>query len=128
MLIFDYIFFRVAKFFYKKDGVDAFRAVCIVSVVQILLLGASFFSILRLIYNLSEISKFTHFSGKVGGAFYFLFLIFNYYRYKVKYWKFSKKWNNETLQQKKLRGIMVFGVIFLSLFLVFWLGTSGYRV
>ena len=127
MIIFDYIFFRVAKFFYKKDGVDAFRAVCIVSVVQILLLGASFFSILRLIYNLSEISKFTQISVKFGGVFYILLLIFNYYRYKVQYWKFSQKWNNETFQQRKLRGIMVLGVIFLSLFLVFWMGTSGYR-
>lgn len=127
MIIFDYVFFRVAKFFYRKDGVDAFRAVCIISVIQGLIFGALLFSVLRLVYKMNEISKYKEISGKFGIALCVILLLFNYFRYKSKYWSFVERWKNETFQQSKVRGFLVLGIIFFSIFLVFWMGTTSYR-
>ncbi|WP_285010107.1 hypothetical protein [Pedobacter faecalis] len=128
MIVFDYIFYRVAKFFYKKDGIDAFRAVCTVSMIQGLTFGAFVFSILRMIFGLSETAKHVNSSGGVGIAIGVILLTLNYLRYKGKYWRFAERWkDSETEQQRKLRGALVILAIVLPVFLVFWMGTSGYR-
>jgi amino acid transporter len=128
MILFDYIFYRVAKFFYKKDGIDAFTGLCTVGLIQGLTVGVLAFSILRSIYGLSETAKITKGSGLIGVSIGVLFLIFNYLRYKGKYWRFAEKWtDNETQQQKEVRGLLVVMAILLPICLVCWMGTSGYR-
>ncbi len=128
MIIFDYIFFRVASIFYKKDGVDAFRAIVIVTVIQCLILGEIGFGILRLIYNLDETSKYSMESKYFGSALFLLILFFNYLRYKTKYWHFSQRWKqSESEQERKARGFMIVLLILLVVFFLFWMGTSVYR-
>lgn len=121
MIIFDYIFFRVAKFFYKKDGVDAFRAICTVSLIQTLILGKLFFWIVKLKYW-----RFDHFIHLPIQVKYFAYVIaliiifFNYIRYRKKYWRFSEKWKDtETQSQRKLRGVLVVSAILLPFLLIF---------
>ncbi|MDB5014386.1 MAG: hypothetical protein JWQ25_2588, partial [Daejeonella sp.] len=90
MIVFDYIFYRVAKFFYKKDGIDAMRAITIVAVIQGLTLGAVMFSILRLKYDLSQTLEYKKLSGQVGIVIFVILLLCNYLRYKSKYWRFAE--------------------------------------
>lgn len=129
MTIFDYIFYRVAKFFYKKDGIDAFRAVCTVSMIQGITLGAIIFSIMRLVDEFPNIIIHLKGSGQIGIVVGIIFLARNYFRYKGKYWHFAERWKNtESAQQRKLRGVLVVIAILIPIFLVFWMGTSGYRL
>ncbi|HEY0056437.1 MAG TPA: hypothetical protein VGB63_13870 [Pedobacter sp.] len=128
MVVFDYIFYRVAKFFYKKDGIDAMRAFVILTVIQGLMLGAIMFSILRLKYDLSQTVEYKKLSGQIGMVIFVILLLCNYLRYKGKYWRFAERWKNiETEKQRKVRGVLVVLAILLPFFLVFWMGTSGYR-
>ena len=57
MTVFDYVFYRIAIFFYKRDGSNAPRSIGIVSVIQILIIGEISFLVLRIFYSLSETAK-----------------------------------------------------------------------
>jgi hypothetical protein len=128
MKIFDYFFYRLAKFYYRKDGIDAIRATTILSFVQgaiLLELGAIIY---RLIYGYSEVAKYAKSASKVGVILTAGLLVINHFLYKNKYWRFADKWRNkETLFQLQIRGWLVVLAILLPFILLLWLGTTGYR-
>ena len=128
MIIFDYTFYRVAKFFYRKDGIEATRAIATVTFIQGALLSAFLVGLLRLFYDLSDIAKFSKISSTIGLALTIIIAILNYLHYKGKYWKLANKWKDkETKRQKNFRGIFVIFMILVPFILFFWMGTSGYR-
>ena len=127
-MVFDYMFYRIAKFYYKKDGVDAICTLFIVSVIQGLLFGAIVFSVLRALYGLLETAKYTQLAGKIGIVVGILLLVFNFLRYKGKYWRFAERWKDtKTEKQRRIRGILVVVAILFPFLLLFWMGTSAYR-
>lgn len=126
MKMFDYIFYRVAKFFYQKDGIDAFKAICTVSLIQILLLGNITYLFLRIIFGISETSKHQNIGTLIGLIFGIVLLVYNYFRYKNRYWILAKNWNNsETPTKRKIRGFLVLLAILIPIIALFWMGTSG---
>jgi len=128
MTVFDYVFYRIAKFFYKRDGSNAPRAIGIVSVIQILIIGEISFLVLRIFYSLSETAKYSKESSKVGIGIALIALVFNYIRYWGKYRVFANRWiENESVEQKRLRGIFVILSIALPFVLLIYMGTAVYR-
>ena len=122
------MFYRMAVFFFKRDGSLAPRAVAFVSLSQTLLIISFLTIIIRQFYELHETAVYKGQVGKYGAALALILLVLNYWRYRRGYSKLSDRWsNNESLQQKRIRGVLVaFGVV-LPFILVLFLATSGYR-
>ena len=70
MKSFDYFFYRIAKFYYRKDGSDAIRAIAILSLIQALLVGTTITIILRLIYGYPTVAKHAKLYSDIGAMFY----------------------------------------------------------
>jgi uncharacterized membrane protein len=110
MVIFDYIYFRVAKYFFRKDGTSAPRAIAIVTVVQVLLIGAILFTLEKHLLRVGvskEIAKY------IGTLIAGVLLLLNYLRYKGKYFRYREKWlENEKTKDYRLKGyLVVMGII-----------------
>lgn len=128
MTAFDYVFYKVAKFFYKRDGIEAARAQAIVTILQSFILIDVFGFILQTVVGLERLSEYVKYSTYIAAALTSVLFIFNHYRYKNKYWRFADKWRNkETTQQKisRICGVLLFVVFLIVVFL--YLGTAAYR-
>lgn len=114
MKVFDYIYYRIAKFYFKRDGSSAFRAISILSILQCLLFSELIFFIIRIYVPISETEKYSKLSGNIGVAVALIFLLLNYLRYKGKYWQLSERWkNSDSPLIFKLKGLLVVLVILL---------------
>lgn len=122
LTIFDYIFYRVAMYFFKRDGTHAPRAIVIVSLIQCLYLSSLIVTISRLIYSTQVTSQYSKLGGQLAGAIIVILVLLNYWRYKRWYSKFNSRWrNSETPTQKKVRGYLVFlGILFPMIIMIFW--------
>jgi hypothetical protein len=118
MIVFDYIFYRLAKHYYKKDGRDGTRAIGLLTLVQLYLFMVVFAPIYWNLISVEGKAFFTKFIGKSGFmALGFILLISNYFIYKDKYWKLAERWRGkETPSQLRWRGI---GILLAVLF-PFW--------
>ena len=111
-MFFDYLFYRLAKFFYRRDGAFASRAVITVSTVQFMLPSAIMLFIQKSLYGRDTTSKYS----KVEAICFTSVLVFvvglNFFKYRDKYRVFREKWKDETGSQKRIRGV---GIVFLVL-------------
>lgn len=112
---FDYHYYRIAKFYYKRDGSDATTALISVAAVQ----GWIIVNILLFIKEFFfETEKF-----KYSWIFFILIMVgiifYNKKRYKDKYLQFREKWINEKKRQKAINGILVILTIIFAWSLIF---------
>lgn len=118
---FDYHYYRVAKFYYKRDGSDATTAIISVSSVQGWLMVNLLIFLKQLLFG-SE--KF-----KYGWIFLTLIMIlilfYNYRKYTNKYLEFRNKWVNEDKRKRSLKGFIIiltiifaWSLLFMNLFLI----------
>jgi len=112
---FDYHYYRVAKFYYKRDGSDATTAIISVSSIQAWLLINVFIFTKNLLFS-SEKFKYSW--------IFFVFimvitLFYNYKRYNNKYLEFRNKWINENLDKKRLNGFIIILTIIFAWSLLF---------
>lgn len=116
MVIFDYIYFRVAKYFFKKDGTSAQRAIAIVTVVQIFLIGTVLFALDRHLLKLGvsvDVAKY------IGVLIAGIILLLNHIRYKGKYFRYRERWlGREIPKGYKLKGYLVVIAIFIPFLLL----------
>lgn len=112
---FDYHYYRVAKFYYKKDGADAVTAIISVSAVQswviinFFLFGKEvFFSDVKVNYD------YVFWIGIMIG-----FMLYNRKRYKNKYQQLRAKWIHEKKRKKFKNGIVIILTIILAWTLIF---------
>lgn len=104
MVYFDYVYFRTAKFFFKKDGADATRALAFLSMTQSILLFELFFTINRYLLKLPIKGSDT----KLAAIIFTFFLCYlNHLRYKNKYFLFRQKWFNEENLLYTIKGYLV---------------------
>lgn len=124
----DYIYYRIAKFFYKSDGNIAMGALVILSMSEVLILSGILTLICRLFYTLEQIRNF-NIGGKEGVIVYFLLIVVNYLYYRNKYEILKERWDNESERQQRLRGILVVIAIFLPFAMLYYVisTSSNYR-
>lgn len=128
MTAFDYIFYKVAKFFYKRDGIEASRAQAVVTVLQGFILIDLTGLILQPTVGLENLSEYLKYSTHIAVALSVVLFTFNHYRYKNKYWRFADRWRNkETTGQKVIRGFLAFKAVIVLVLIFLYLGTAADR-
>jgi len=120
--LFDYVFYRVAHFYYKSDGRLAVRAVISVSTIQVLPISAVILFIQRLFYSRAEVAPYSRFIAVFFTAIFIVAMILNYVKYKNKYFSLRERWYSEKKSQKLIRGIAIVAAIILSVLSVMFIG------
>jgi hypothetical protein len=129
MTAFNYIFYRLAKFYYKRDGIEAPRAKGFLTLLQALIVLDILGIIFQSLISLKELSKYSKLGGFTGVAIAVVLMIFNDYYYKGKYWRFADRWRNkETTSQKIIRSFLVFLAFLVPILVFLFLGTAASRV
>lgn len=112
---FSYHYYRVAKFYYKRDGADATTALISVSAVQ----GWIIINILLFIKE----TLFNNEKLKYGWVVFLVVMVgilfYNKKKYKNKYLELRSKWINEEKNDKIFNGILVILTIIFSWSLIF---------
>lgn len=109
-IIFDYIYYRLNKFYYKRDKEDGITAILGITMLQTLLISHFVFIIMKMIYTKEEIQSFNWL--KVVGIVLFIALeIYNHFRYKGKYSILKERWKNESKKQTFQRGFIVLAIL-----------------
>ncbi|UXE67867.1 MAG: hypothetical protein KA713_04485 [Chryseotalea sp. WA131a] len=115
MNLVEYIFYRVAKFYYKRDGSSAFRAVAVLSVMQGMLLVDLLLLIRVLFLHQSDVQGYVKYGRMIGVALAVLLIALNYFHFRGKYWKLSDRWREKEKDNpalRKTRGwLVVFAII-----------------
>ncbi|UZT97257.1 hypothetical protein ODZ84_19010 [Chryseobacterium fluminis] len=113
---FDYHYYRIAKFYYNRDGADATTALISVSAVQ----G-------WIIVNILLFFKELFFQGekiKYGWIFFLIIMVgtivYNKKKYRKKYFLLRDQWINESKGDKIKKGILIIFTIIISWSLIFF--------
>ena len=114
MVIFDYIFYRVAKAYFKRDGSSAITALISVSTVQCMLPSAFLLLLQKSFYSRES----THTYAKYEALFFVVCLLFalflNHIKYKKMYFQLRDRWAGESNSDRVFRGIGVVLTIMFS--------------
>ncbi|MGI9582586.1 hypothetical protein ACR1PO_15430 [Chryseobacterium sp. RRHN12] len=112
---FDYHYYRVAKFYYKRDGADATTALISVSAVQAWIVINIFLFMKELFFKDIKIK----YSWIIFLAVMVGILIYNKKKYKSKYPILRNKWINESKKNKAINGVIIILTIIFSWLLIF---------
>jgi hypothetical protein len=105
MNLFEYIFYRIAKFFYRGDGSAAIRAVAILSLVQILLV-VDFFLLIRILsLQQSDVQGYAKFGRLFGGIIALVIVTLNTFHFRGKYWRLADRWRQAEEENPNLHGL-----------------------
>ncbi|WP_241310839.1 hypothetical protein [Chryseobacterium arthrosphaerae] len=112
---FSYHYYRVAKFYYKRDGADATTALISVSAVQGWIIINILLFIKEILFNNEKL--------KYGWVVFLVVMVgilfYNKKKYKNKYLELRSKWINEEKNNKIFNGILVILTIIFSWSLIF---------
>ncbi|NQZ76081.1 MAG: hypothetical protein HRT61_08220 [Ekhidna sp.] len=125
MKVFDYMFYRIAKRYYKTDGSFAMRGIGIVSLAQVFVLIDTGIIALFPFISFSEFKSLAVFQSipisNVSVGVVIVLMILNYLRYRGKYSDFEERWNNEEKSKQRVKGWIVFFGSVLPVVLFFFL-------
>ena len=110
MEIFDNIFYRVAKFYYKRDGSSAFRAIGIVSYMQAAVVVDIFLFIRVLFLRHLDFQPYLKYGRTIAIVLALVVMTLNYFYFKDKYWRLSDRWREQEIENpslRKMRGLLV---------------------
>jgi len=117
--VFDYIFYRVNKAYFKWDGRNGNTAQIAVSMVQSMLIGEVITLALGFMLSkqqLASISKTFIFGWSIT---FIGLIIYNSYKYKNRYNTLKGYWKDETKKQSIARGLLVIIVLVLPWAIIF---------
>lgn len=117
MKMFDYIFYKITKVYFKWDGRSGATGIAGVTIVQSLLLCDVFFFITKIFkVYLPPYSKtiIAIASVVILGLF-----VINFYRYRERYNKLRFLWKNESESKSTIGGILVVFSIFFPIILLY---------
>lgn len=129
MNLFEYIFYRIAKHYYKRDGSSAFGAVAVLSIIQGMLMIDLFLIIRVMFLRQSDIQGYVKYGRIIGIVLSIMILILNYFYFRTKYWRLSDRWREKESADptlRKMRGwLVIFAIIlpfvlFLLPFILHW--------
>jgi hypothetical protein len=108
--LFDYIFYRFGKAYYKWDRRSAITAICALTFMQSLWIAIFIMVPARLIYPLSVTSKYTKISGFLMGVLMLVIYHLNEKRYADQYNKIKTRYVDES--HVFIKGILVIVAVF----------------
>lgn len=120
---FDYIYYRLNKFYFKWDGENGITSVIGVSMIQCLLVFDVFLIVERLVYSKSQIAAKGD-AKIIAYAAVILFIglaIYNGFKYKHKYSEFCRQWEEESKELKIIKGLLVLLILALPWTIIFLL-------
>jgi len=102
MDLFEYIFYRIAKFFYKRDGSTAIRAIGILSLIQLMLI-VDFFLLIRVLFlHQADVQGFVKYGRTIGGVLAIVIVALNFFYFRDKYWRLSDRWRQKEADEPAL--------------------------
>lgn len=121
---FDYHYYRIAKFYFKRDGIGAVTALISVTAVQSWMIINLLLFLEGIYFNENEQLKYYKIIYLVIIATIFFY---NKNKYTNKYLEFRKKWKNENLKKRRMKGIIIIVTIIFSWCLIFITGFFFHR-
>ncbi len=106
--IFDYIFYRVTKAYFKIDGRTGATGVAAVSLMQILILLNLFFFVLKFKFGSTFISiEYRRLISMIMGLVFTSIFIFNGIKYHKKFSTLKSRWGNENAFRQNFRSLLI---------------------
>ena len=116
MVLFDNLFYRMTRLFFKYDGKEGFSAIGYLSMVQLVWALVCFFELKRALTGTTRLEAWQGANGRVVLVVPVVVLLYlNHRRYRHAYERLHSRWQNETELQGFLRGLGAL-VLFLSPF------------
>jgi fatty acid desaturase len=112
---FDYIFFRVAKFYSKWDEGRPMKAVLAVVLIEFFLISDLVLFFLRLTVGIEGMRGHVKLVKWIVLGTFFVLIVYNYRKYYHNYDKYKDHWAEESPRAKKNRGYLVLLSIVLPL-------------
>ncbi|MBF2092988.1 hypothetical protein H1R85_10785, partial [Flavobacterium psychrophilum] len=104
--IFDYTYYRIAKFYYKRDGSDAITALLTITLIfSLYVIDILLFVFEVLNINIRIQASFIE-RCVIAVSLYIVYLPIKK-RYSGKYFLLREKWIKETKYKKRLNGFLV---------------------
>lgn len=107
MIIFDYIYYRITKAYFKWDGRTGFTGILLVSMMQVMTISAVIMFFIAKLYTVAETTPHKRTMVNVFLAFSILLTVLNYRHYNGRYNSLKRRWKEEADLQKFQRGILV---------------------
>jgi amino acid transporter len=93
---FDYVYYKLAKAYYKWDKDSGSTALAGLTLMQTLMLGCLILIPERLMFPVSTTSKYTKTTGYIALIIVIIIFILNYIRYSKKYPELEERWKDES--------------------------------
>ena len=106
-ILFDYIYYRLNKFYYKWDGENGTTSVIGLSMFQSMLIGNTITILLKLFLTKEDLKSNSKALVFLVITIFVALEIYNYFKYKNKYQVLKEYWKDETKKQRIERGIWV---------------------
>ena len=120
--LFDYMYYRIYKFYYKWDKETGITALIAVSLFQTIILADLILIILKSIYSKWEIVPYSkHLKWGAAGLYIILNLI-NIKYFSGKYGNFDKIWGKENSKTKRRRGWLIILLLTFPWIIIIYLG------
>jgi len=105
--LFDYIFYRVARFYYKWDNSNGITGIIAVTMVQALLILDLIIIISKFKYDRTITSQYAPSIKLAASIFFIVLLLLNFRKYYDKFHTYKKRWNGEEKNAFFNHGILV---------------------
>ena len=104
---FDYIYYRLYKFYYKWDGRNGITAVMGVSMIQVLIVISILIGFAKIIFSDLEVIQYSKVLGYSGVIMLFIIIWYNYKKYQSKFIDFQNRWKDEPIRVRFYKGMLV---------------------
>jgi len=118
----DYMFYRIAKAYYKWDSQEAITAIFTISIFYCFLICFPAVLITRYYFGRSFLTENANIAKPILIIVALFFLLLNFFRYRGKFDILSDKYKNETVRKRTLKGILVLLALLVPI-IVFILGS-----
>jgi hypothetical protein len=105
--LFDYVFYRVSRVFFKWDGRSGFRGVLALSMIQTISTAVCALIVGRVFFEKRNYTPHSKLISYIGLAIFVVLCLYNDHRYKNKYHLLKIRWKAETRSQYFYRGMGV---------------------
>ncbi len=119
---FDYIFYRMAQFFFKRDGSLADRAIFGVSMIQSLIILTICLIITHFLFSTQYLHSHSKQGGLIAVCITLLFIIYNFRKYKGRYHIYREYWKDELHSQRVKKGYLVLFSLIMPWIMIFLVG------